>query len=129
MNIMSILIAALVVGGTGVIIGLLLGLAAKAFEVEVVSFEEILRRADFVSLHMPLTDETKDLVSLEEMKKMKQIYLKEPTMEDKEEIIKMCNEFKKSNDEYQFVGERLTDSLKEMSDEQKIIYIVDRILK
>ena len=43
----------------------------KAFEVEVVSFEEILRRADFVSLHMPLTDETKDLVSLEEMKKMK----------------------------------------------------------
>ena len=43
----------------------------KAFEVEVVSFEEILKRADFVSLHMPLTDETKDLVSLEEMKKMK----------------------------------------------------------
>ena len=43
----------------------------KAFDVEVVSFEEILKRADFVSLHMPLTDETKDLVSLKEMKKMK----------------------------------------------------------
>ena len=36
---------------------------------------------------------------------------------------------KKSNDEYQFVGERLTDSLKEMSDEQKIIYIVDSFLE
>ncbi len=43
----------------------------KAYNVEVVSFEEILERADFVSLHMPLTDETKDLVTLKEMKTMK----------------------------------------------------------
>lgn len=43
----------------------------KAFDVEVVSFEEILKRADFVSLHMPLTKETKNMVSLEHMKTMK----------------------------------------------------------
>lgn len=43
MNLMSILIAALVVGGTGVIIGLLLGLAAKAFEVEVDEKEAMVR--------------------------------------------------------------------------------------
>lgn len=43
MNLMSILIAALVVGGTGVIIGLLLGLAAKAFEVEVDEKELLVR--------------------------------------------------------------------------------------
>lgn len=43
----------------------------KAFAVEIVSFEEILKRADFVSLHMPLTEETKNLVSLENMKTMK----------------------------------------------------------
>ena len=43
----------------------------KAFDVEVVSFEDILKRADFVSLHMPLTKETKNMVSLEHMKMMK----------------------------------------------------------
>ena len=46
--------------------------AAKAFNVEVVSFEEILKRSDFVSLHIPLTEETKDAVTLKEMKTMKQ---------------------------------------------------------
>lgn len=43
----------------------------KAFDVEVMSFEEILKRADFVSLHMPLTDETKDSITFSEMKTMK----------------------------------------------------------
>ncbi len=43
----------------------------KAFDVEAVSFEEILKRADLVSLHMPLTKETKNMVSLEHMKMMK----------------------------------------------------------
>lgn len=43
----------------------------KAFDVEVVSFEDILKRADFVSLHMPLTKETQNMVSLEHMKMMK----------------------------------------------------------
>ncbi len=43
----------------------------KAFDVEVVSFEDILKRSDFVSLHMPLTDETKNLVTLKDMKIMK----------------------------------------------------------
>lgn len=45
--------------------------AVKAFDVEVVSFEEILKRSDFVSLHMPLTEETKDFVTLKEIKTMK----------------------------------------------------------
>ena len=43
----------------------------RAFDVEVVSFEELLKRSDFVSLHMPLTEETKDLVTLKELKTMK----------------------------------------------------------
>lgn len=45
--------------------------AVKAYEVEVMSFEEILKCADFVSLHMPLTDETRDSIALNEMKTMK----------------------------------------------------------
>ena len=35
---------------------------------------------------------------------MKQLYLKEPTMKEKEEIIKMCTEFNESNDKYLFEG-------------------------
>ena len=32
------------------------------------------------------------------------LYLKEPTFEDKEEVIKMCKEFENSDDEYKFEG-------------------------
>lgn len=32
------------------------------------------------------------------------LYLKEPTLEDKEQVIKMCNEFESSDDEYKFEG-------------------------
>ena len=45
--------------------------AAKAFDVEVVDFEEILKRSDFVSIHIPLTEETKDFIALAELQKMK----------------------------------------------------------
>lgn len=45
--------------------------AAKAFAVEAVDFQEILKRSDFVSLHIPLTDETRNTVTLAEMKQMK----------------------------------------------------------
>ena len=45
--------------------------AVQAFDVEVVSFEEILKRSDFVSLHIPLTTETRNLVTLTEMRIMK----------------------------------------------------------
>ncbi|MBQ3075564.1 MAG: 3-phosphoglycerate dehydrogenase, partial [Clostridia bacterium] len=44
---------------------------AQAFHVEAVDFEEILNRSDFVSLHIPLTEETKDTITLTELKKMK----------------------------------------------------------
>lgn len=45
--------------------------AAQAFAVEVVDFGELLKRSDFVSLHMPLTPETTNLITLTEMKTMK----------------------------------------------------------
>lgn len=32
------------------------------------------------------------------------LYLKEPTIEDKEEVIRMCEEFENSDDEYKFEG-------------------------
>ncbi len=32
------------------------------------------------------------------------LYLKEPTIKDKEEVIKMCKEFENSDDEYKFEG-------------------------
>lgn len=44
---------------------------ADAYHVEITSKEEILRRADFVSLHVPLTAETKDYISMKEMEQMK----------------------------------------------------------
>lgn len=45
---------------------------AKKYDVEVVPFEEILKRSDFVSLHIPLTKETSNLISLTQLNKMKQ---------------------------------------------------------
>ena len=47
------------------------GEAARAFAVEVVDFGELLERSDFVSLHMPLTPETTNLITLADMKTMK----------------------------------------------------------
>lgn len=40
-------------------------------EYEQVSFEELLAQSDFLSIHCPLSDLTKDLIDLEAMKKMK----------------------------------------------------------
>lgn len=45
--------------------------AAKAFNVEVTDTEQILKRSDFVSLHMPLTAETRDAITLTELNLMK----------------------------------------------------------
>ena len=45
--------------------------AVKAYGVEVVDMDEMYARADFLSLHIPLTKETENFISLEEMKKMK----------------------------------------------------------
>lgn len=45
--------------------------AAEAFNVEITTKEEILRWADFVSLHIPLTEQTKGYIGLQEMKQMK----------------------------------------------------------
>lgn len=44
---------------------------AQTFHVQIVDFQEILRCSDFVSLHMPLTGETRNFVTLKEMKMMK----------------------------------------------------------
>lgn len=39
--------------------------------VKLVSFEEVLKKADFLSIHVPLTDETKSLIAKDQMKMMK----------------------------------------------------------
>lgn len=44
---------------------------AKKYDVEVVDFKEILKHSDFVSLHMPLTKETTDFITLTQLKEMK----------------------------------------------------------
>jgi D-3-phosphoglycerate dehydrogenase len=44
---------------------------AKEYNVEVVSLEELLKRSDFISLHIPLTSETKHIISKKELKMMK----------------------------------------------------------
>ena len=44
---------------------------AQAMQVELVSFEELLRTADFVSLHTPVTRETKKLIGPREFEMMK----------------------------------------------------------
>ena len=45
--------------------------AARAFRVEVTEFEELLRRSDFVSLHVPLTEETRNYITKKELRMMK----------------------------------------------------------
>ena len=44
---------------------------AQAYNVDIVDIEEILKRSDFISLHIPLTAETSNFVTLTEMKMMK----------------------------------------------------------
>ena len=49
---------------------------AKTMGIEVVSLEEIYANADFISVHMPLTAQTKDLINSETISKMKDgVYL------------------------------------------------------
>ena len=45
---------------------------AKKYEVGIVSFEEILKCSDFLSLHIPLTKETSDFITLAQLKEMKE---------------------------------------------------------
>ncbi len=45
---------------------------AKNYNVEIVPFEEILKCSDFLSLHIPLTQETSDFITLTQLKEMKQ---------------------------------------------------------
>ena len=45
--------------------------AAQAFSVTVAKFEDLLKRSDFVSLHIPLTPETTNYITMKELKTMK----------------------------------------------------------
>lgn len=45
---------------------------AKNYDVEVVPFKEILNKSDFVSLHIPLTDETRNSITITQLNEMKQ---------------------------------------------------------
>ena len=44
---------------------------AKMYDVEVVDFEYIIKHSDFISLHTPLTEETRDMIALSQLKEMK----------------------------------------------------------
>lgn len=44
---------------------------AKGYEIEVVDLDTLLAQSDYVSLHIPLNDETRDFISLKELQKMK----------------------------------------------------------
>ncbi|MCM8784267.1 MAG: phosphoglycerate dehydrogenase [Candidatus Omnitrophica bacterium] len=44
---------------------------AKSLGVELVDWEELLKKADYISFHIPLTDETKNMISEREFKIMK----------------------------------------------------------
>ena len=43
----------------------------EKFDVEVATVEELIKRSDFISLHMPLTRETKNFISSKELNQMK----------------------------------------------------------
>jgi len=45
--------------------------APEGTDIELLKFEEVLKRADFLSLHVPLSDKTKNLISYKEMAMMK----------------------------------------------------------
>ena len=45
--------------------------ALKEYNVKEVAIEDILTKSDFISLHVPLTEQTKNLITLKELKKMK----------------------------------------------------------
>jgi D-3-phosphoglycerate dehydrogenase len=44
---------------------------AKSIGVEFVSFDEVLSRSDFISIHVPLTDSTRHIIGKDEFNKMK----------------------------------------------------------
>ena len=44
---------------------------AKALGVKVATFDEVIENSDFITVHMPLTKETKGMIAMEQMKKMK----------------------------------------------------------
>lgn len=44
---------------------------AKALGVKVVSFEELIKTSDFITVHMPLTPDTKGMIGMKQMKQMK----------------------------------------------------------
>ena len=44
---------------------------AKAMQVEKVELEDLLKRADFITLHVPLTDQTRNILSRENLEKTK----------------------------------------------------------
>ena len=44
---------------------------AKALGVKVATFDEVIRNADFITVHMPLTKETRGMIGMEQMKQMK----------------------------------------------------------
>ena len=44
---------------------------AKAMDVKVCTLDEVIENADFITVHMPLTPETKGMIGMEQMKKMK----------------------------------------------------------
>ncbi|MBI2646265.1 MAG: phosphoglycerate dehydrogenase [Deltaproteobacteria bacterium] len=45
--------------------------AAEKISVQLVSLEELFKRSDFVTVHVPLTDQTKNLINKQALKKMK----------------------------------------------------------
>jgi glycerate dehydrogenase len=47
----------------------------KGTEIEFASFDRVLNESDVISLHLPLTPETRDLIGLEELRKMKRTAL------------------------------------------------------
>ena len=44
---------------------------AKALGVKIATFDEVIENSDFITVHMPLTKDTKGMIAMEQMKKMK----------------------------------------------------------